>query len=121
MFSTAENIIAGSEVNVEPVVNNLAAAVGFTVDPTYFKEKVRLYFPDEVYENNRFEQAYIDMMKEMKTAFPRLNIEPSFKNIVTDEKGRKYIELRNISLEKKSDNDADVNIGFLFDMEWEKI
>ena len=49
-----KRIIVSSEVNVEPAVNNIAAMLGFTIDPTYYKEKVRMYLPDEVYETGDF-------------------------------------------------------------------
>ena len=37
----------GQEVNTETAVNNLAAALGYTVNPTFYKKSIRVYLPQE--------------------------------------------------------------------------
>lgn len=38
-----------SEVNTETTVNNLAAALGYSIAPTYYKDEVHLYLPGDAY------------------------------------------------------------------------
>jgi hypothetical protein len=108
----------GSEVNVEPVVNNLAAALGYTVDPTYYQERVFLYFPDEVYEGSdaeqeaRFTAARAALIEELTGYFPDANVPSAFQHLQIDGAGRRYLEVRGATLEKKSDPLTDVNIGY---------
>lgn len=105
--------IWGSEVNTEPVVNNLAAALGFTIDPTYFKKKVRLYFEDEVYENGKFDQALEKLIDNLKERYVDItNVGPTFDVVKTDENGRKYVVMKSVTLESKSNEKSDMNIGF---------
>lgn len=105
--------IWGSEVNVEPTVNNLAAALGFSVDPVYFKKKVRLYFEDEVYEENKFDEARISLIKKVTERFPKnTNAGSAFHKVKIDIEGKAYIELYSVSLESKSNEKSDINIGF---------
>ena len=108
----------GSEVGVEPVVNNLAAAIGYTVDPTYFQQRIRLYFKDKVYkgseeeQRSKFEEEREEMLEDLQKAFPQANVHSAFQNIQIDDTGRRYIEVREVTLEKKSDARTDVNLGY---------
>lgn len=106
-------LFQGSEVNIEPAVNNLAAALGFSIDPTYYKKKVHIYFPDEVYEKNQFEEYTQSFLKEL-SAKHQLEMNPAsaFQNIKIDEKGKKYFEVKAVSIEHKSSKNTDLNIGF---------
>jgi hypothetical protein len=109
----AMKMIWGSEVNVEPVVNNLAAALGFTVDPTYYKKKIRVYFEDEVYKKDQFEKAHKEMIEHISSRYaPVTNIPSALEDIKIDENGRKYIEMKSVTLEQKSNEATDMNIGF---------
>ena len=110
-----ELLLNAAEVNVEHVVNNLAAALGFTVDPCYYKKKVRLFFADSVYEEDGFEHALRDMYKDLEILFPDQNrfMKAALSNVKVDSASqRRYIEIIGASLEKKSDKDTDINVGF---------
>ncbi|MBT3981112.1 MAG: hypothetical protein HOE90_07145 [Bacteriovoracaceae bacterium] len=109
----------GMEVNVEPVTNNIAAALGFTVDPVHFQKSIRLYLP-----GSDFNKSYEKFIEKMKEDFdPGLSIESAFEDgqwpdgtarkvIHFDKKLQKnYLLLRNVTLEKKSDKLSDRNIG----------
>ena len=108
----------GAEIGVEPVVNNLAAAIGYSIDPTYYKEKVHFYLQDENYEGSSevqdslFHHQLTEVIKTLDASFPGANVASAFQNIQVDEEGRRYVELRQVSLEKKSDAETDVNIGY---------
>lgn len=108
----------GSEVHVEPVVNNLAAAIGYTVDPTYYQEKVHLYLQKKAYKGTPEEQAEAfeadrkKMIENLTEVFPSANIQSAFENVQIDENGQQYIEVRQVTLEKKSDSLTDLNIGY---------
>lgn len=108
----------GSEVHVEPVVNNLAAALGYTVDPTYYQERVHVYFSDRVYRGTdaeqaaRFAAAHDEMIADLTAAFPDANVASALQHVRVDEDGRRYLEIRGGTLEKKSDAATDVNIGY---------
>ena len=108
----------GSEVGVEPVVNNLAAAIGYTVEPTYYQERVRLYFRGRVYRGTedeqarKFEAAREEMILTLDEAFPGSNIRSAFQSVNVDEQGRRYIEVREVTLEKKTDERTDLNLGY---------
>lgn len=109
----AMQIAVGNEVNQEQVVNNLAAAIGFTVDPTYYKDIVRVFFEDEIYLNNKFDTTYKQFLKILEDKYGEsFNIEDSIKTIKVDvSTGRKYIEMKHVQLERKSDLETDINIG----------
>ncbi len=108
----------GSEVTVEPVVNNLAAAIGYTIDPTYYQEKVHLYLDEDNYkgdpeeQRHRFEKDRQKMIEDLEESFHAANIRSAFKSVHRDENGRLYVEVRNATLEKKSDERTDINIGY---------
>ncbi len=108
----------GSEVHVEPVVNNLAAAIGYTIDPTYYQDKVHLYLDDEAYEGEpaeqmrQFEEDRHKMIDDLDDAFEAAHVHSAFESIHRDEAGQPYIEVRNVTLEKKSDELTDINIGY---------
>lgn len=102
----------GSEVNVEPVVNNIAAALGFTVDATYFKNSVHLYFDEEELESD-FESSLEKLIEGLTKKYGLIkNIESAFKNIHIDQNGRKFVVLKGVTLEQKSDRETDLNLGF---------
>lgn len=108
-------LINAAEVNVENVVNNLAAAIGFTVDPTYYKKKIRLFFDAKVYDEGSFEEALKDMYRDLEAMYPEeyAYLKNALKIIKLDQDtGRQYIELRGVGLEKKSDKKTDINVGF---------
>jgi len=110
--SSAIRNLWGSEANVEPVVNQLANAVGYNVDPTYFKNSVRLYV-DEDKVGMDFDSAIVDLIKRLHERYMiESNITDTFHNIQTDEDGRKYILLKSVSLEQKSNIKTDMNMGF---------
>lgn len=111
--SVMEILLSAAEVNAESVANNLAAAIGFTVDPTYFKRKVRLFFDVEVYEKGSFEEAYQALMDELSGSdIEGVYIKSALQTIKVDETtGRKYIELTAVGLEKKSDDETDLSLG----------
>lgn len=109
-----QRLFVSSEVNVEPAVNNLANMIGYTVDPTYYKKTVRLYFPQEAYGVDGSLRAYLEeqVMPAMKAAFPpSWNIRSAFEQIKTDAVGKQYIEIKGATFEKKSDLDTDQNIS----------
>ncbi|HXH75603.1 MAG TPA: hypothetical protein VNJ08_11590 [Bacteriovoracaceae bacterium] len=106
-------VIRGAEVNTETVVNNLAAAIGYTVDATYYKDTVRVFFPNKIYEKGEFDKEYKKMYKILVARWDSTNNTGSALKVVkTDpETGRKYVELKHVQLERKSDVNSDMNIG----------
>ncbi len=108
----------GSEVNVEPVVNNLAAAIGYTIDPTYYQETVHLYLKKKGYSGSKTEQAIqfekdrTKMIEELRNVFPSANIQSAFEKVQLDSDGQPFIEVREATLEKKSDPFTDLNVGY---------
>ena len=112
--TAVRRLIMSSEVNIEPAVNNLAHMTGYTVDPTYFKVVVRLYMPEDVYRDNDFDR-YLEeeLLHPLKDRFDRSwNTRSAFEHIKTDKDGKKYIEMRSVTLEKKSDVKTDRNVSF---------
>ncbi|MBC7397098.1 MAG: hypothetical protein H7333_06610 [Bdellovibrionales bacterium] len=106
-------LASGSEANVEPVANNLAAALGYTVDPTYFKKKIRVYFEDEVYQQNRFDEVLKEMIEDISGKYVgAINVPSALRVIKVDERGRKYIEIKTVTLEQKANAKTDLNVGF---------
>ncbi|HXH74249.1 MAG TPA: hypothetical protein VNJ08_04745 [Bacteriovoracaceae bacterium] len=100
------------EVNVETVANNLASAIGFTVDGTYYKDIVKLYFEKDIYEKGEFDSEYARMVEILDTHYGHIyNTASALKNIKIDSSGKKYIELKHVSLERKTDLETDMNIG----------
>lgn len=113
LFEEIGKYIVGSEANTEPVVNNLAAALGYTIDPTYYKKKVRLYFEEEVYEQGLFEDAHRDLKRNVRERYVGLmNTDSALSTVKTDENGKKYLEMKSITLESKSNTQTDMNLGF---------
>lgn len=103
----------GSEVNTEPVVNNLAAALGFTVDPTYFKRKVRVYLEGNNQNRKEFLKKLSKLTTSLSERYPgRQNTGSAFKNIKQDQNGQFYVEMKSVTLESKSNVLSDMNIGF---------
>ncbi len=108
----------GAEVNVEPVVNHLAAALGYTIDPTYYQERVHVYFHKDVYKGPpeqheaQFLAARAAMIEDLTAAFPSANVASAFQAIRMDGEGRRYLEVRSTTLEKKSDRLTDLNLGY---------
>ena len=108
----------GSEVNVEPVVNNLAASIGYTVDPTYYQKEIHLYFPEKVYtgtaqeQAEQFELARDKLLDDISSFYPDVNVPSAFQNVRQDDSGRRYIAVRGCTLEKKSDETSDINLGY---------
>lgn len=114
LFDEALKIVRGTEVNTETVVNNLAAALGFAVEGTYHKDTVRVFLTDKVYERGTFDEDFkrlVQMMDERYQASE--NVTSALRNVKIDPvSGRKYFELRNVQLERKSGSNTDLNIGF---------
>lgn len=105
--------IQASEANVEPVANTLAASIGYTVDPTYFKKKVRLYFPEKIFGKNSFETERLKLIKSLEDRYNKFsNPKSALSNIQEDENGRKFLLIQSVSLEQKSNIETDMNIGF---------
>ncbi|MDA8793095.1 hypothetical protein N9N67_07610 [Bacteriovoracaceae bacterium] len=103
----------GSEVNTEPVVNTLAAALGFTVDPTYFQNSIRVYFEDHVYENGEFEKYLANLIQNLEERYVIMrHLKSALKMVKVDSEGKKYIEMKSVTLEAKSNRKSDMNIGF---------
>jgi hypothetical protein len=113
IYAEAMKVLQGAEVNTETVVNNLAAALGFTVDGTYYKDRIRVFFPNKVYEKDGFDKEYEKMYKMLTERWaPYNNTGSALRSVKIDEKtGRKYLELRHVQLERKSSNETDMNIG----------
>jgi len=109
----AIKLIQGNEVNSEQVVNNLAAALGFTVDATYYKNIVKVFFEDEIYEEKAFDQHYKKFVKILSDRYAKsFNLPSALSTIKVDEKtGRKYIEVKHAQLERKSHRKTDMNVG----------
>ena len=100
----------GSEVNTEMVVNNLAAALGFTVDPTFFKRNVRLYLPlDDPTDAEEFERERQRLLAAQRKWGNRP--QQALSDINTDVQGRWYIRMHSVSLERRSHVKAEVSVG----------
>ncbi len=100
-----------TEAYTEKVVNNLLAAMGFTVEPTYFKKKVRLFISKNEVD---FPDKLKKLLKEVISSNKPFNhAESAFKIIKTDdETGKSFTELHNVSLKKKNDDKTDMDISF---------
>ena len=99
-----------SEVNTESVVNNLAAALGFTVDPTFFKTSVRLYFPlADPTDAAEFERARQRLLQRQRRWGNRP--QQALADVNTDAHGHWYIRMRSVSLERRAHADRDVSVG----------
>lgn len=114
VVNEGQKIVRGMEVNTETVANNLAAALGFSVDGTYHKNIVKLFFNDEVYENDLFDQQHKKMMELFDENYSVIyNASSALKFVKVDPaSGRKYIELKNVQLERGFDVDTDMHVGF---------
>ena len=101
----------GHEINTEAVVNNLAAALGFTVNPTYYKRSVRLYFeqddPQDAQEFDRLYQKMIDQQGSWRGYDPL----PAFSDIKIDDQGRYYVSLKAVAIEKSSSINDSLGVG----------
>jgi hypothetical protein len=117
------------ENQTEFVANNLAAALGFTVDPTYFKSRAKLYLlkeptlktdckTDPGYAK-AFENAYVNFYEKMNTEGVQAKRKEKWdysvalgrQQIQTDAQGCQYILMTDISLELRSDLESDIEIG----------
>ncbi|MBT3980891.1 MAG: hypothetical protein HOE90_06015 [Bacteriovoracaceae bacterium] len=107
--------LIGAEAHTEPVVNNLAAALGFSADPTYFQKKVRVYVKDKHYKkgDEKVKKEFKQAIKEISANFPKsYNVASAFIGPLRDSSGKLYYEIKEVSLEKKSDSAEDINISF---------
>ena len=99
------------EVNTETAVNNLAAALGFTVDPTFFKKRIKLYLPQknptDAAEFERLHRRVLDAQRRWRGYDPL----KAFSDVQIDDHGRYYIQMRAVSLEKRSRRDSDLAVG----------
>ncbi|MGE3973784.1 MAG: hypothetical protein AB7F59_04580, partial [Bdellovibrionales bacterium] len=125
---------SGNEIQSENVVNQLAAAIGFSVDPTFYKQKVRLFVKDGFNANEisteegrkvyaaRFNIARNAIINELIQKGPKRSgglsswdYGSAFSNIMEiqdgPEKGRKYVEMNEVSLEARKDMRHDFDIG----------
>ncbi|MBT3981144.1 MAG: hypothetical protein HOE90_07305 [Bacteriovoracaceae bacterium] len=111
--SITSRLLIGSEVNTESAVNNIAAAIGFTVDPTYYQHQIKFYFPKKFYKKDGdFDLELARFIESLQREFKEIvNIESAFRNIKVDEDGNQYVLLKNVLLEKKTDNLNDLNMG----------
>ena len=99
-----------SEVNTETVVNNLAAALGFTVDPTFFKRSVKLYLPlKDPTSTEEFDRAYQRLIADHRWKF--YLPEKAFSEIDRDDRGHWFIRMRSVSFERRAHVDTDVSVG----------
>ena len=98
------------EVHTEAVVNNLAAALGFTIDPTFFKASVRLYLPlDDPSDAVEFEQQRQRLLQTQRKWWNRP--QQALSDVHTDAQGHWYIRVRSVSLERRGHADSDISIG----------
>lgn len=100
-----------TEAYTEKVVNNLTSAMGFTVEPTYFKNKVRLLISKK---DSDFDSDFKRLLKEVVNSNMEFNHPESAFQIVKfdEETGLNYIELHNVSLKKKNDGKTDIDVSF---------
>lgn len=99
-----------SEVNTETVINNLAAALGFTVDPTFFKTSVRLYLPlDDPTDIEEFERQRQRLLQAQRQW--AIRPQQALADVNTDVRGHWYIRMRSVSLERRWHVDSDVSVG----------
>lgn len=99
-----------SEVNSETVVNNLAAALGFTVDPTFFKANVRLYLPlDDPTDAKEFAHARQRLLVEQRKWGN--NPDSVLAEVDSDDRGHWFIRLHSVSLERRSHKTSDLSVG----------
>ena len=126
-----------SEVRSEFVANNLAAALGFTVDPTYYKKRVRLFLPDDDFDPGlaqtpegrrqlraKFEQVKDKLLDDLENR----RIEPALGGNVQrwdflammqnegmvesgEQQGRHFLYVDSSSLEFRRQEDVDFSVG----------
>ncbi len=116
----------GSEVRTENVVNPIAAAIGYSVDPTYYKKSARVFLDKGPKDGEskeeyraRFEKKRQEIISGMKrgsdgTLDPRgaWKHEVALGNVQFDEaSGRYFIVLNDVSLEMKSKRDTGIKVG----------
>ncbi len=103
----------GSETNVEPVVNTLAHSIGYTVDPTYFQKKIKLYISHKEFPDQSFEQVREKLIQNLNVKYGiAFNAHSALNDVRIDKKGRPFILIRGATLEQKSNIETDSNIGF---------
>ena len=125
-----------SEVRCEFVANNLAAALGFTVDPTYYKKRVRLFLPDDfdpelaqTSEGRRglrakFERAKEELLDDLENRRRNSSLEEGllrwdYLSMMQNEgmvgsgeqKGRHFLYVDSSSFEFRRQEDVDFSVG----------
>lgn len=101
-----------SEINTETAVNNLAAALGFTVDPTFFKSSVKLYLPlKDPTSAAEFAQAHQRLIAAQRHWRGYGRPEIALSDVHTDDRGHHYIRVRSVSLEQRSELDYATSVG----------
>ena len=120
-----------SEVRAETAVNNIAAALGFTVEPTYFKHSVRMFLTDDGFsatesaETNlrSFRSAQQRLFKSLSSkslaqtfGAALVDRESAFHDVRQvaegDQKGRYYLNLKRVLLEAREDGKTEIDLGF---------
>jgi hypothetical protein len=102
-------MMVNPEVYIEPTVNNIAGALGFSVDPTYFKKKVNLYVESKYYQlgDEAVLKRYDSIVEDIDKVFPaKMYYTRSVftkKKLHRDSEGRLYLVMNHVSLERKSD------------------
>ncbi len=125
------------ETQTESVVNNLAAALGFTVDPTYYKKSVYLFLDDGFDSSkmatetdianyrDKFEKAHAELLKNLEeNGAAALNLSGgkftwNYRSALSqveeiidgDQKGRRYLHVKKTSLELKPDKNVEIKLG----------
>lgn len=112
----------GTEVHSETVVNNLAAALGFTIEQTFFKRNVRAYLKKDGFEGvatpeheAKFARAREELLEEIYAHMRDLgsvwNVRESFGKAGVDERGRRFIALDEASFEAELDPAQEIEVG----------
>ncbi len=109
---------SGSEARSETVANQIAASIGYAIQPTYFKNQIYLYFDGkstftEVDESRR---ALIQDLRAPRNFGPTVwseNVEAVFPRagIAQDRSGRHFLKVSNVALEESPSEDTDFDLG----------
>ena len=82
-----------SEVHTETVANNIAAALGFTVDPTVFKRSVRLYLPlEDPTSAAEFDRSYQRLLADHQR-WRGFTLDKALSEIDQDDRGHWFIRM----------------------------
>lgn len=114
-------IKTGSEVNSHPVVTNLAAALGFNIDPHFFKKNVRAYLPNDQFDtlkgaeyDQAFDAAQSDLLRALVQQAKELGTTWDFGQALgrvgRDESGRKYIAMSEVTLAPEAP-ESEIEVG----------